>query len=83
MQGLQALAFRIVNINSSVVFKHFEDFKDLIILNILKEKLFMSCFLGSFYLKIVSSFSDSTVQVAMISKTMIKFRSKFQFQIVF
>ena len=40
----------------------------------------MSC-LGTFYLKIVC-FSNSTLQVAMISKAMIKFRSKFQFQIL-
>ena len=53
VQGLQAFAFCVVNVNSTVVFKHFEDLKDLIILNILKEKLVMSCLLGSFYLKIV------------------------------
>ena len=41
----------------------------------------MSCLLGSFYLNIVYSFSNITVQIAMISKAMIKFRSKFQFQI--
>ena len=53
VQGLQAFAFCVVNVNSTVVFKHFEDLKDLIVLNILKEKLVMSCLLGSFYLKIV------------------------------
>ena len=53
VQGLQAFAFCAVNVNSTVVFKHFEDLKDLIILNILKEKLVMSYLLGSFYLKIV------------------------------
>ena len=41
----------------------------------------MSCLLGSFNLKIVKSFSKSTVEIGMISKVMIKFRSKFQFQI--
>ena len=41
----------------------------------------MSCLLGSFYLKIVYNFSNSTLQLAIISKVMIKFRSKFQFQI--
>ena len=55
VQGLQAFAFCVVNINSTVVFKHFEDLKNLIILNISKVK--------------------------MISKVMIKFRTKFQFQI--
>ena len=53
VQGLQSFAFYVVNVNSTVVFKHFEDLKDLITLNILKEKLVMTCFLGSFYLKIV------------------------------
>ena len=77
VQGLQAFAFCVVNVNSTVVFKHFEDLKDLIILNILKEKLVMSCLLGSFYLKILKSFLNSTVEIAMISKVMIKFRSKF------
>ena len=55
VQGLQAFAFCVVNVNSTVVFKHFEDLKNLIILNISKVK--------------------------MISKVMIKFRTKFQFQI--
>ena len=50
---MQAFAFSVVNVNSAVVFGHFEYLKDLIILNILKEKLIMSCLLGSFYLKIV------------------------------
>ena len=53
VQGLQAFAFCVVNINLSVVFEHSEDLKDLIILKILKEKLVMSCLLDSFYLKIV------------------------------
>ena len=39
-----------VCLNSTIVFKHFEDLKELIIL---KEKFVMSCLLGSFYLKIV------------------------------
>ena len=51
VQGLQAFDFYVVNVNSTVVFEHFEDLKDLIILNILKEK--MSCLLGPFYFKIV------------------------------
>ena len=55
VQGLQPFAFCVVNVNSTVAFKHFEDLKDLKILNISKVK--------------------------MISKVMIKFRSKFQFQI--
>ena len=53
VQGLQAFDFCVINVHSTVVFKHFEDLKYLIILNILKEKLVMSCLLGSFYLKIV------------------------------
>ena len=48
--GLQVLAFSKVK---TVVFKHFEDLKDLIILHILKEKLVMLCLPGSFFLKIV------------------------------
>ena len=28
VQGLQAFAFCVVNVNSTVVFKHFEDFKE-------------------------------------------------------
>ena len=30
IQGLQAIAFYVVNVNSTIVFKHFEDLKDLI-----------------------------------------------------
>ena len=36
VQGLQAFAFCVVNANSTVVFQHFEDLKDLIILNMKK-----------------------------------------------
>ena len=53
VQRLQGFAFCVVNLNSAVVFKVFEDLKDLIILKILKEKLVMSCLMGSFYLKVV------------------------------
>ena len=37
--GLQSLAFCVVSVNSAAVLKHFEYLKDLIILNILKERL--------------------------------------------
>ena len=53
VQELQAFAFRVVHVNSTVVFKHFDDLKKFIILNILKEKFFTSCLLGSFCLKVV------------------------------
>ena len=49
-----SVSFLCSKLNSPVVFKHFENLKDPIILNILKEKLVMSCLLGSFFfLKIV------------------------------
>ena len=75
VQGLQAFAFCVVNVNSTVVFKHFED---LTILSILKKKLVASWTL--FILKLYKAF-QTTVKIAMISKVLIKFRSKFQFQI--
>ena len=53
VKGLQTFAFCVVNVNSTVIFEHFEDLEDPIILNILKETLVMSCLLGSFCLKIV------------------------------
>ena len=53
VQRLQTFAFYAVNVDSTVVFKHFKNLEDLIILNILKEKLVMFCLLGSFYLNIV------------------------------
>ena len=34
VQGLQAFDFSVVNVNSTVVFEHFKDLKNLIILNI-------------------------------------------------
>ena len=49
VQGLQAFAFCVVNVNSMVVLEHFEDPKNLIVLNILKEKLVISCLLDSFF----------------------------------
>ena len=54
VQGLQLFTFFVVNVNSTVAFKRFEDLKDITVLNIFKEKLPMSCLLGSFCLKIVS-----------------------------
>ena len=53
IQGLQAFIFCLVNVNSTIVFEHFVDIKNLIILNILKEKLVIFCLPESFYLKIV------------------------------
>ena len=67
VQGPQVFAFWVVNVNSAVVFKHFDDVRGFIFLNILKQKLVVSYLLTSF--------------LAMISKVMIEFRSKFQFQI--
>ena len=52
-QGLQVFDFSAVNVNSTVAFEHFKDLKNIIVFNILKEKLVVSCLLGSFYLKIV------------------------------
>ena len=49
-QELQALAFCVLKVNSTVVFTDFEDLKDLIISNILKEKLVMPWLLGIFKL---------------------------------
>ena len=46
VQGLQAFTFCVVNINLTAVFKHFEDLKDLTILNILKVKLLPGLFLS-------------------------------------
>ena len=53
VQGLQAFAFCCSKCWFNYCFKHFEGLKDLLILNILKEKLVMSFLLGSFYLKIL------------------------------
>ena len=50
VQALQAFAFCVVKVNLTVVFEHFEDLRNLIILNISKEKLVISCLLGSFYI---------------------------------
>ena len=52
VQRLQAFAFCVVKLKSTLVFKHFEFLNDFIILKILKEKLAKSCRLGSFYRKI-------------------------------
>ena len=64
-----------------IVSEHFEYLKKLI-LNVLKEQLTISCLLLSCYSKIVESLFNGTLQIAMINKATIKFRSKFQFQIL-
>ena len=79
VQGLLAFTFCVVNVNSTVAFTHFEELKDLVILNILKEMGFLTS-RALFTLKLYKAF-QTTVQIAMISKVMIKFWSKFQFQI--
>ena len=76
LQGLQTFVYYVVNVNSTVVFK-----QQLLFLKIPKISLLWTIWKKEFDLKIVSSFSKSTVQIAMISNVMIKFRSKFQFQI--
>ena len=43
VKGLQEFVFCVVKVNLMVVFEHFEGLKNLITLNILKEKLAMSC----------------------------------------
>ena len=55
VQGLQAFAFCVANVNSTVVLKHFEDLKDLQFWNILKEKLLC---LGSWALCILKLYSS-------------------------
>ena len=72
IQGLQAFAFCVINVNSIVVFKHVEVFKDLIILNILKENCLCFAPWAHFFLKLYKAF-QTTVQIAMINKVMIKF----------
>ena len=62
VQKLQVFAFCVVSVNSTVVLKHLEDLKGLIIWNILKEKLVMSCLLGSFILNCIVSNSLTIFQ---------------------
>ena len=60
VQGLQA--FVILNVNVTVAFEHFEDLKNLIILNILKEKLVIWLSLASwalFILKLYKAFQTA------------------------
>ena len=64
VQGLQLFAFCVVKVDSAVVFKHFEDLKDLIILNILKEKLFMS-----YYVLCLASWSLFILKLYEASQT--------------
>ena len=63
------------------VFKHFEDLKNIIMLDILKKKWLCLASWALFILKLYKAF-QTTVRIAMISKVMIKFRSKFQLQII-
>ena len=51
-------------------------------MNILNEKLHISCLAGSFFLKTAWSFYNSTLQTATISKTMVKCWSKFHIQML-
>ena len=55
VQGLQAFACCVVNANSTVVFRHFEGLKDLIILNILKENQFRFASWALFILKLYNA----------------------------
>ena len=81
VQGLQAFTFCTVNVNSIVV---------LNILKISKNSLFWTfwkkywlCFASwaLFISKLYKAF-QTTVQIAMINKVMIKFPSKFQFHVL-
>ena len=71
VQGLQAFAFCVLNVNSTVVLLFWTFWK--------KNWLCLASW-ALFILKLYKAF-QTTVQTAMISKVMIKFQSKFQFQI--
>ena len=56
VQGLEAFAFCVVSVNSTVVFKRFEDLKDLIVLSILKTKWLYLASWALFILKLYNVF---------------------------
>ena len=56
---LTILKYFLAKINSTTVFDHFEGVKNLVILNILKEKLVIS---GHFHMKITASVAKSSRQ---------------------
>ena len=55
VQGPQEFAFCVANVNSNVVFKHFEDLIDLIILNMFKENWLCLAFFALFILKLYTA----------------------------
>ena len=59
VQGLQAFAFCVVKVDSTVVFKHFENLKDLIILNILKKYWLCLASWALFVLRLYYAFQHS------------------------
>ena len=59
---LQAFAFFLVNVNSTIVFEHFGELKNLIILNILREKLVNTCLRGLFYLNPIQDGREAPYQ---------------------
>ena len=83
VQGLEAFAFCVVNVNLAVVFKHFEDIEDLIFWTFWKKNWLCLAAWALFILKLYKAFQTALAKKPWLVKVMNKFRYKFQFQIPF
>ena len=83
VQGLQAFALCVVNINSTVVLKHFENLKDLITLNILNEKLVQSCLLASFILNLSKAFQTALCKEPWLVRSWLNFDLNFSLKFLY
>ena len=81
VQGPQAFAFCVVKVNSTVCFYTFWRSQRCHYFEHFERKIGYVFPSGVFFILNLYKVFQTTVQIAMISKVMIKFRSKFQFQI--
>ena len=80
VQGLQAFAFCVVNVNSTVVFKHFKDLKDLIYLNILKKKWLCVASWALYLLRLYKAFQTALCKQPWLVKPWLNFDLNFNFK---
>ena len=85
VHGLQAFAFCVVNVNSTVVFKHFEDLKDFIILFWTFWKRYCLCLpsWALFILKLYKAYQTALCKQPWLVKPWLNFDLNFSFKFLY
>ena len=83
VQWLQAFAFCVVNIKSAVVFKHYEDLKDLIIWTFWKKNWLCLASWALFILKLYEAFQTALCKEPWLVRSWLNFDLNFSFKFLY